>query len=577
MSQSESSLTSMNYHLTLIRTIKKLKKENQFLSMQLEKFKNQYIKSQNEIQILKEKLSEFKESQLNWFIENCVKNQGVKKNHRKFSEKMLTFCECLYITSPKAYKLLKNVVNIPSKSTLNSKYSNEIQFIKDSLIKKDISERLSLIPNSYLSVNLPISVSIDATVACSRPIDSDKNINNIFLIQIQPLCSDFKNIPFSLIQSKGGQINKDIHQQIDYTILQLSKYFKIIFKCTDGDPGTDQWHSMKFKNLYNYLTLDLSQIITMVHLDQWPISDFLHILKNQRCRLFHDLSLTIDSERISLNSFYRMIPSKSYSDKTNLSKFNDKLALIAFSIKNLQILLNNSKLSHFYFLLPFSLWESVLLSRNLDIDTRKQILEVVKFIFVKEYKNLEKNIVNDFPEKYSKSRERITFFSKSKLRRCIVTIIGVYYSLEYFPNKLALNRISSHPIENTFGITRSIMQNKIGVEPFISSMSRNIFRTKKLQELDIELPQFRKVSDAGVSLTNKENSHICITLNTIRNEICELRTSIQNQQNFNFQETELKYLVDSLAEDKSLIFKEGQPGTISGSSIAARNIATTYF
>ena len=190
---------------------------------------------------------------------------------------------------------------------------------------------------------------------------------------------------------------------------------------------------------------------------------------------------------------------------------------------------------------------------------------------------MEKNIVNDFPEKYSKSRERITFFSKSKLRRCIVTIIGVYYSLEYFPNKLALNRISSHPIENTFGITRSIMQNKIGVEPFISSMSRNIFRTKKLQELDIELPQFRKVSDAGVSLTNKENSHICITLNTIRNEICELRTSIQNQQNFNFQETELKYLVDSLAEDKSLIFKEGQPGTISGSSIAARNIATTYF
>ena len=72
----------------------------------------------------------------------------------------------------------------------------------------------------------------------------------------------------------------------------------------------------------------------MVDFNQWPISDFHHIIKNQRSRLFHDMSLTEYSETLSLDSYYNIIQIESFSDKTQTSKYFDKLAINAFSIKN---------------------------------------------------------------------------------------------------------------------------------------------------------------------------------------------------------------------------------------------------
>ena len=66
----------------------------------------------------------------NWFLQNCINNTNVQKNHRHYTDNMLEFCEALYITSPKAYKLLKKVINIPSISTLYNRFSNIVHEIK---------------------------------------------------------------------------------------------------------------------------------------------------------------------------------------------------------------------------------------------------------------------------------------------------------------------------------------------------------------------------------------------------------------------------------------------------------------
>ena len=213
-------------------------------------------------------------------------------------------------------------------------------------------------------------------------------------------------------------------------ISQTSNNFNVLFICSDGDPGTNEWHLNCFRLVLEYLELDLSEIIKFLEFKQWPISDFLHIIKNQRCRLLHGLSLTPFSEIISLDNFFLYIPSKSFSDKTVLSKFNDKLALLTFSVKNIQILMNLSKDSHLYYLLPFALWEVVLLSKNLSLFSRKRLLEITKFIFANEYKFLSLNSNKQFSEKFTKNATRISFYSKEKLRRILNTIIGLYFSLE---------------------------------------------------------------------------------------------------------------------------------------------------
>lgn len=568
-----------NNEMTVIRLekeIRSLKTKILIQEMTICKYKKKIKEAKAMISDLNEKILTLDEIDINWFMQNCLDNINKPKNSRKYSFEMYKFCEALYITSPKAYKLLKKVVCLPSKATLYRFFSNYISNTRNSLLKfEDISQKVEEVYNFYESDNLPISIAIDATVATSQPSIS-QNIQNVFLIQVQPLSEKFQNVPLTVIPSTNGQLNERIKAKFYNIISQISKKFDIIFICSDGDPGTNSWHLRYFNYAYEYLNMPLENLIKCLQIKKWPISDFLHLIKNQRCRLLHNLSLTMHSEIITIDDFFTYTKSKSYSEKNKLSKFNDKLALISFSIRNLQILMNLSKSSHFYYLLPFSLWEVTLLSKKLSIDSRKSLLEIVKYIFAREYSALEINASINFPEKYTKNCAKISFYSKEKLRRMINTIIGLYYALENFPTNLALNRISSHPIENTFGSTRMIMQNKIGIDAFLSSLTRNIIRINLLKELNIKKDVYRKASDAGIHLTGNESKTLSIDLDKIKKDISNLRYCITLNQPFNFDGTELKILIETLIEDDSLALEKIPSCTVSGSSIMARNIASNH-
>ena len=236
--------------------------------------------------------------------------------------------------------------------------------------------------------------------------------------------------------------------------------------------------------------------------------------------------------------------------------------------------MKNKKHSHFYYLLPFSLWGTVLHSKEIDLSTRKRILDIIKHIIFREYCQLYFNHSQELSEKFSKNIRSISFYSKDKLRRMINTIIGLYYALKNYPEKLALNRISSHPIENTFGITRSTMQNKHGVDVFISSLSRNTLKNQLLNELKIELTPSRKASDACVFLNGREVQHVNFDVNACKMEINKLgiRASIANNMNYEYKGTQLRTLIKCLSIDPSLKIGEKNNNSISGSSIVARNI-----
>ena len=468
------------------------------------------------------------------------------------------------------------VIALPSKSTLYYNFSQSISQIKKNLTSVNISDRLSFLNEFYcIEEKIPIAISIDATVASSNPVCSTK-IKNIFLIQLQPLYHIYKNMPFSILFSSSGQMNDSIKLKFEDVLTHLRDRFNIVFKCSDGDQGTNEWHIQKFELVYKIMTLDLSEIIKLISFNEWPISDFLHLIKNQRSRLFHNVSLTINSEIISLDVFHSYIPSKSFSDKSSLSKFSDKLALFTFSIDNIQKLMNIKKHSCLYYLLPFTLWGAAIRSQSLDLNSRKHLLEIAKFIFVKEYFYLEHK-PPEFNENFTKDCERITFYQKNKLKRIINTLIGIYFALEFYPNNLALNRISTHPIENTFGITRSSMQNKIGVDIFISNLIQSILKTHLLNELNIVFPQCRKIVDAGTYLTGTENIQINCDVEKIKNEIHTLRMSISEGIDFDYCETNVKQLIDFLAKDSSLKCKEVTSNSVSGSGIPARNIASSGF
>ena len=150
----------------------------------------------------------------------------------------MKFCQALYITSPKAYKLLRKVISLPSKSTLFKEFSNSISEIKSCLIQEDIEQKGLLFNNLCLTEKIPVAIAIDATVASPNPALSTSKINNVFLLQIQPLSHCFQNLPISIIPSNSGQMNEVIKSSFENILLQLTKKFDIIYKCSDGDQGT---------------------------------------------------------------------------------------------------------------------------------------------------------------------------------------------------------------------------------------------------------------------------------------------------------------------------------------------------
>ena len=119
-----------------------------------------------------------------------------------------------------------------------------------------------------------------------------------------------------------------------------------------------------------------------------------------------------------------------------------------------------------------------------------------------------------------------------------------------------------------------IMQNKIGINAFLSSLTRNIFRTNLLEDLNIELDMYRKVSDAGIHIIVNESININLDFEKIKHEISDLRYCISCNKCFNYQNTELKSLIEILLNDASIEMEKSPTCTVSGSSIVARNFAS---
>ena len=240
-------------NLTLKKENKQLKNQITSLNLFIRKLEEKIEASNQIIKIQEDKLQYFDslKQNSNWFIKNCIRNLAISKNHRRYSEKMYNFCYSLHITSPKAYKLLKQVIPLPSKSTLYAKFSEPIREIKESLTTLNISQRLSYVDVNYFTNNIPVALSIDATVASPQPFSNVK-IKNLFLLQIQPLCYEYKNIPFTLLTSENGQMNENIKLQIDDIVPQLSSHFKIVLNApmeTKEQIFGIHKNSMKYPNI----------------------------------------------------------------------------------------------------------------------------------------------------------------------------------------------------------------------------------------------------------------------------------------------------------------------------------------
>ena len=169
--------------LDLSKQNKHLMNENKYLKMSIAKLQSDLQVLQDQKMNLLLEVQMYSNIEQNWFLSECLRNECLS-SHRRYSNEMIKFCEALYITSPKAYKLLREIIKIPSKTILFKKFSGTISNIKSSFLSNELNQKYNLIQRLCLSEKIPVSISIDATVASPHPLFTHDNVNNVSIYYI---------------------------------------------------------------------------------------------------------------------------------------------------------------------------------------------------------------------------------------------------------------------------------------------------------------------------------------------------------------------------------------------------------
>ena len=107
--------------MDLSKQNKHLMNENKYLKMSIAKLQSDLQVLQDQKMNLLLEVQMYSNIEQNWFLSECLRNECLS-SHRRYSNEMIKFCEALYITSPKAYKLLREIIKIPSKTILSKNF-----------------------------------------------------------------------------------------------------------------------------------------------------------------------------------------------------------------------------------------------------------------------------------------------------------------------------------------------------------------------------------------------------------------------------------------------------------------------
>lgn len=432
--------------------------ENKY-NQELEKYKKFYEKYKNyeNIEPLDQSPKEVLRSEL---IKKYLKNKSKKYQGWRYTRNIYDFCKILQNLSSKCYELMREVYILPTIDSLDKHFGDEEKHIRKLL--KDVSSIPKLIDIYKKLYNVPDNleciVSIDAA-SLDRP--NKKGHSFVFILYLQPIDPKFKCFPIHIHSKCNGRCDPDIINLIEEVngLLQSSGIFvKAI--ASDGDSGYNDKANETFKKYINIFKKDgfyAAVEYIMQSKETFFISDLLHIVKLARKRIIKGpitISASLKSKftRESLESILQL--GLVLTDESSLSFMKDYYPLKLFSFSNTLKLYENGKYDEFLYFLPFTLWIESVMSPSLTKRSRLYFLRVSFYMFYSFLLQYERGEFDSGVTIYNtKDSEAQSFNSYNFMIRCLNTII-VTYSIMVNTNEVALDRISSHPVENFFGHVR---------------------------------------------------------------------------------------------------------------------------
>lgn len=505
----------------------------------------------NEIYIL----LPFQQIILNNFLSNSIR----KPNGRRYSDTTISFFASLklQIGEPN-YNYLKNALPyIPSVTTIQRWFKPYFVSIKDNITN---IEKIPELINIWRNTNdLPQNELIFATLALdaastpnlkikkevfqntlidknsiekfisklNKPIDfedfdtlpdllppPEKPKNYMFVYYLQPIQNTMSCTPVHVLHHENGNATDEIMKRLEIiNEILLSANIKILNYSVDGD---NKYYSMTIKSFelfQDVLSFQFFNIAELMYNETPIIADMLHIIKNARTRLLNgDISLNfVDSS----NSFSAQLPHNIVPvpeqtwNNSQVSKMYDFFPLILFNLDNCAILLDeaekerNATIVHcsLYFIL-FSMLQESFRNENLRRKERQEMLYTIANIcdlYITYFEDAKSSFDYLASGQNHSTEKPACLFSMIGLKRIYVTCMVCCLLIDS-NIQINLDRISSHPLENFFGLLRMICGYKHNSSNCLNAIVKTIIVKQIKHNLSINGKIKKRLNVAGVML-----------------------------------------------------------------------------
>ena len=448
-------------------------------------------------------------------ITDLLKNLGKGKGARFLNETKIYAYE-LFCKGQAAYNFLCKLFQFPSESTLRRKFDKKVNLHESSLT--NLSDLNSILAKQKKMYSLK-DKKIDAVLAVDafagtilKKVKNDENKNNnpdkhVFMFLFCPVITKYKPFLGHLFPSKSGSANSNIDSIIDQIKFKSTfSNFQIKYISIDGDPHYSKFFRSQFDKIFKlYLENDIDNF-NMLFKELLPLftGDPLHIFKNLRTRLFHNVVINpfAPSNSITASNLNKVLQlGPILSDNSQVAKMQDGFAIGLFNFKNSLKLLKNYTKESFFYIFLISLWVESLQNIYFSPDSRIYLINLLLKPFSKIYITLKENkLPNSVSFKKSAHNQFITLCTIEKMERIIPTLLAFRYEIcKYKKNKIiSLGRYGTHCAENKIGNIKSQSAQDESVDNLIRVAARYDF-IKTLTKANDDVRK-KRLSQGGVRL-----------------------------------------------------------------------------
>ena len=439
---------------------------------------------------------------------------------RRYSDLLLDVGELLHATSRKTYQILRQLLPLPSETTLHDHYSTKVS--KHKLLLTDIKlldqHLKSLLANGIIEKE-PVTIGIDAfsirtfTGTVLRDgSTSTSEYSNVFIFLHIPLNPMQKPIPLYLHPKENGSYDDTIAQIFtEIKACYARNKIPIWFKATDGDRYLSDEHDDFFNTYVAPHRNDFQILVEKIH-DVlvkgvvMPIPDPLHYGKNIRGKLLdHYVALVNDVDNtivVNWETLQSVLDLGAVlDDHSHLGRMRDVHVTRLFTLQNVCKLLKKGDYAGSFLLLPYSSIFTVLYGINVATETRLFFVHLAYLCFnamLDQAQELVKEIP-DVQHRFSKGVLAVTIAEPNYIRRMIHSCLALGISLFFGPNSVRLDGIGTHLVENCIGVARSVA-NSTKFDNILSSFATSEIRKEIARKYHLQLRVSRRINDGGAKV-----------------------------------------------------------------------------